>query len=188
MNVAIYCGSSFGNDIIYEESTRILAKKLALKKLNIVYGGSLQGLMGIISNESLKHNNMVTGVITYDLVTKEIENKNITKIYKVDTMNQRKAKMEELADAFIAIPGGYGTLDETFSVLTPAQIGHHEKPFAFYNVNGYYDKLIDFLENCVKEGFIGKNFVDMLIISDNIDEIISKIQSYKAPKNKWVKE
>jgi uncharacterized protein (TIGR00730 family) len=188
MNIAIYCGSSFGNNLIYEESTKILAKKLALKKFNIVYGGSLQGLMGIISNESLKHNNIVTGVITYDLVTKEIENKNITKIYKVDTMNQRKAKMEELADAFISIPGGYGTLDETFSVLTAAQIGYHEKPFAFYNVNGYYNKLIDFLENCVKEGFIGKNFVDMLIVSDNVDEIISRIESYKAPQSKWEKE
>ena len=188
MNIAIYCGSSFGNDLIYEESTKILAKKLALKKFNIVYGGSLQGLMGIISNESLKHNNIVTGVITYDLVTKEIENKNITKIYKVNTMNERKAKMEELADAFIAIPGGYGTLDETFSVLTAAQIGHHEKPFAFYTVNGYYNKLIDFLENCVKEGFVGKNFVDMLIVSDDVDEIINRIESYKAPQSKWEKE
>ena len=188
MNIAIYCGSSFGNDLIYEESTKILAKKLALKKFNIVYGDSFQGLMGIISKESLKHNNIVADVITYDLVTKEIENKNITKIYKVNTMNERKAKMEELADAFIAIPGGYGTLDETFSVLTAAQIGHHEKPFAFYNVNGYYNKLIDFLENCVKEGFVGKNFVDMLIVSDDVDEIISRIESYKAPQSKWEKE
>ena len=126
MNVAIYCGSSFGNNKIYEESTKVLAKKLALKKFNIVYGGSLQGLMGIISNESLKHNNTVTGVITYDLVSKEIENKNITKIYKVDTMNQRKEKMEELADAFITIPGGYGTFEEIFSVISAAQLGYHQ--------------------------------------------------------------
>ena len=187
MNIAIYCGSSFGKSDEYVEKTKILAQKLALKNYNIVYGGSLQGLMGIVSNESLKYNNTVTGVITYDLVTKEIENKNITKIYKVDTMNQRKAKMEELSDAFIAIPGGYGTLDETFSVLTAAQIGYHEKPFAFYNVNGYYNKLIDFLENCVKEGFVGKKFLDMLIISDNVDEIISRIESYKAPQSKWAK-
>ena len=90
MNVAIYCGSSLGNNKIYEESTKLLAQKLVQKDFKIVYGGSLQGLMGIISNESLKLNNSVTGVITHDLVSKELENTNITKIYKVDTMNQRK--------------------------------------------------------------------------------------------------
>ncbi len=186
MNIAIYCGSSFGNDKAYEEKTKNLAQKLAERKHNLVYGGSLQGLMGVVSNEFLKHNNTVTGVITYDLVSKEIENTNITKIYKVDTMNQRKEKMEELADAFIAIPGGYGTFEEIFSVISVAMLGHHEKPSAFYNINGYYDKLIEFLENCVKEGFIKKDFVDMLIVSDDIDDILNRIETYKAPKSKWV--
>lgn len=187
MNVAIYCGSSLGNNEIYEESTKILAKKLAEKKFNIVYGGSLQGLMGTISNESIKYNNMVIGVITYDLVSKEIENKNISTIYKVETMNQRKEKMEELADAFIAIPGGYGTFEEIFNIMSAAQLGYHQKPCAFYNINNYYTKLIEFLENAVKEGFVRKDFVDMLIVSDDIDEIIYRIETYKAPKTKWEK-
>ena len=185
MNVAIYCGSSFGNDKIYEEQTKVLAQKLALKKLNIVYGGSLQGLMGIVSNESLKCNNSVTGVITFDLINKELENKNLTKIYRVNNMDERKAKMEELSDAFIAMPGGYGTFDEIFDVITATQIGYHKKPCAFFNINGYYDKLLDFLRNCVNEGFIKKEYVDMLIVSDNIDEIIEKILNYNAPKDKW---
>ena len=185
MNVAIYCGSSFGNDKIYEESTKLLAQKLANKDFKIVYGGSLQGLMGIISNESLKFNNTVTGVITHDLINKEIENKNITKIYKVETINQRKEKMEELSDAFIAMPGGYGTFDEIFEVISSAQIGYHKKPCAFFNINGYYDHLMSFLRNCVKEGFIKESFVEMLIVSDDVDELIEKILSYKAPKNKW---
>ena len=185
MNVAIYCGSSFGNNKIYEETTKLLAQKLAQKKINIVYGGSLQGLMGVISNESLRLNNKVIGVITHDLVSKEIENKNITQIYRVDTMNQRKEKMAELADAFIAIPGGYGTLEEIFDVITSAQIGYHKKPCAFLNINGYYDKLLEFLKNSVKEGFIAKDYVDMLIVSDDIDEILEKISTYKAPKDKW---
>ncbi|BAK73808.1 MAG: TIGR00730 family Rossman fold protein [Arcobacter sp.] len=185
MNIAIYCGSSFGNNKIYEEQTKVLAQKLALKNLNIVYGGSLQGLMGIVSNESIRYKNVVIGVITYDLVDKEIENKNITKIYKVNTINQRKEKMEELSDAFITLPGGYGTFEEIFEVLSSTQIGYHKKPCAFYNINGYYDKLIDFLNNCVKEGFIKKDYVDMLIVSDDIDEIIERIINYKAPKNKW---
>ena len=187
MNVAIYCGSSFGNDKIYEESTKLLAQKLAQKDLNIVYGGSVQGLMGIISNESLKFNNKVTGVITYHLKDKEIENKNISEIYTVETINQRKEKMEELSDAFIAMPGGYGTFDEIFEVISSAQIGYHKKPCVFFNINGYYDYLIAFLKNCVKEGFINETYVDMLIVSDNIDEIIEKILTYQAPKAKWEK-
>ena len=187
MNVAIYCGSSFGDDKIYEESTKLLAQRLAENNLNIIYGGSIQGLMGIISNESLKFNNTVTGVITHDLINKEIENKNITKIYKVETINQSKEKMEELSDAFIAMPGGYGTFEEIFEVISSAQIGYHKKPCAFFNINGYYDHLMSFLRNCVKEGFIKETYVNMLIVSDDIDEIIEKILAYQAPKAKWEK-
>lgn len=187
MNIAIYCGSSFGNNKIYEESTKLLAEKLAEKSFNIVYGGSMQGLMGIISNESLKFSNTVIGVITHDLVNKEIENKNISKIYKVETINQRKEKMEELSDAFIAMPGGYGTFEEIFEAISSAQVGYHQKPCVFFNINGYYDHLIAFLKNCVKEGFIKEHYVNMLIVSDDIDEIIEKISTYSAPKNKWEK-
>mgnify|MGYP000679860262 FL=1 len=125
--------------------------------------------------------------IIYNLINKEIENKNITKIYKVETINQRKEKMEELSDAFIAMPGGYGTFDEIFEVISSAQIGYHKKPCVFFNINGYYDYLIAFLKNCVKEGFIKETYVDMLIVSDNIDEIIEKILTYQAPKAKWEK-
>ena len=185
MNVAIYCGSAFGNNKIYEDSAKELAKKLAFENINIVYGGSVQGLMGIVSNESMKCNNTVTGVITHDLSNKEIENKNISKIYKVNTINERKEKMEELADGFIVLPGGYGTFEEIFEVLSNAQIGYHKKPCAFLNVNNYYDFLIKFLENCVNEGFIKKDYIDMLIVSDDIEEIIKKIKNYKAPKSKW---
>ncbi len=187
MNVAIYCGSAFGNGDIYQEMTIKLAHKLASENINIVYGGSKQGLMGIISNESLKLNNKVIGVITYDLAEKELENTNITTIYKVHTISERKTKMEELSDAFIALPGGYGTFDEIFDVISSAQIGYHQKPSIFFNINGYYDKLIDFLYSCVENGFIAKRFVDMLIVSDDIDEIIEKIKKYEAPKAKWEK-
>ena len=187
MTVAVYCGSAFGNNEIYQETAKLLAQKLALEKIAIVYGGSVQGLMGIISNESMNLGNSVTGVITYDLSNKEIENKNISKIYKVNTINERKEKMEDLADAFIVLSGGYGTFEEIFEVLSNAQIGYHKKPCAFLNVNGYYDYLIKFLQNCVNEKFIKKDYVDMLIVSDNINEIIEKILTYKAPKGKWEK-
>lgn len=187
MNVAIYCGSSFGNDKIYEEQTKLLAYTLSKNCMNIVYGGSIQGLMGIISNESLKHNNKVIGVITYDLANKEIENKNISQIIKVETIRQRKEKMEELSDVFIALPGGFGTFEEIFEILSYAQIGYHKKPCAFLNINGYYDHLLKFLQNCQIEGFIDKRFIDMIIVSNDIEIIIEKIKNYQAPKAKWEK-
>ena len=125
MNVAIYCGSAFGNSKIYEEKTIELAEKLYKNSINIVYGGSKQGLMGIVSNKSLSLGNKVTGVITFDLVGKELENTNISKIYKVESMKERKAKMEELSDAFIALPGGYGTFEEIIDVIASSQIHVH---------------------------------------------------------------
>jgi uncharacterized protein (TIGR00730 family) len=187
MNIAIYCGSSFGNNKVYEEKAKELAQKLANNNFNIVYGGSKQGLMGVVSNESLRVGNSVIGVITYDLSSKELENTNITKIYKVDTMSQRKAKMEELSSAFIALPGAYGTFEEIVDVIASAQIGYHKKPCAFLNIGGFYNKLIEFFYQSSENGFMDRRFVDMLIISDDIDEIIEKIKNYEAPKAKWDK-
>lgn len=185
MRVAIYCGSAFGDNDIYQQTAKLLAQKLSSENINIVYGGSVQGLMGIVSNEAMSLGNNVIGVITHDLSNKEIENRNLSELYKVNTINERKEKMESLADAFIVLPGGYGTFEEIFEVLSNAQIGYHKKPCAFLNVNNYYNHLVKFLQNCVTEGFIKKDYVEMLIVSDDIDEIIQKIKDYKAPKSKW---
>jgi len=187
MYIAVYCGSALGNNKNYEKQTILLAKKLAQNGFKIVYGGSEQGLMGIISNESLELGSSVIGVITYDLIEKELENSKISTIYKVNSLKDRKAKMEELSDAFIALPGGYGTLEEIIDVITAAQLGYHKKPCAFLNIDGYYDKFIEFLYSCSESGFIEKRFVDMLIVSEDIDEIIEKIKLYEAPKAKWDK-
>ncbi|WP_419770851.1 MAG: TIGR00730 family Rossman fold protein [Candidatus Marinarcus sp.] len=185
MNIAIYCGSSFGNKKIYTEATKKLARELSQRGINIVYGGSNQGLMGVVSDEAMAHNNKVIGVIPYSLVNKEIENKNISEIHKVQSMNHRKEKMEDLSDAFIAMPGGYGTLDEMFEVLSEAQLGKHKKACAFYNIDGYYDKLMEFLYGCVKNGFMNKRFVDMIIISDDPAVLVDKILAFTPVKNKW---
>jgi len=187
MNIAVYCGSSFGENKIYEESCKRLIKEFANNNFSIVYGGSKSGLMGTISNTAIALNMNVTGVITENLALKEIENKNITKTYKVNDIKQRKHKMEELSDGFIALPGGFGTLDEIFEVLTLNQIGEHVKPCAFYNVNGFFDKLIEFLEFSSEEGFIDKRFIEMIIISDDEKEIVKNFKNYQAPKNKWLK-
>lgn len=185
MKIAIYCGSSFGNNEIYSKKAIEVAKALAKHKLDMVYGGSVSGLMGIISNEALKNGVKVTGVITHTLESKEISNKNLKELYKVNMIRERKALMESLSDAFIAMPGGYGTFEEIFEVISNTQMGEHKKPCAFYNINGYYDKLLQFLYSCSKEGFFHKKYVDMLIVSDNIEEIIEKIKQYKAPNAKW---
>jgi len=187
MNIAVYCGSSLGKNKTYENSCKKLIKEFSQNNFNIVYGGSQSGLMGTISNEAIKLNMEVIGVITQDLADKERENKNISKIFKVENIKQRKNKMEELSDGFIALPGGFGTFDEIFEVLTLNQIGEYIKPCAFFNVNGFYDKLIEFLYNSSEEGFIEKRFVEMIIISDDEKEIVEKLQNYKGPKNKWFK-
>ncbi|WP_072681984.1 TIGR00730 family Rossman fold protein [Arcobacter sp. LA11] len=185
MNIAIYCGSSFGNEKIYEEKAKEIINYLSKKNVSIVYGGSKSGLMGTISNEAIKLNMQIHGVIPKDLANKEILNNNISNIYYVNDIRERKAKMEELSDAFIAIPGGYGTLEEISEVFTSIQIGSHNKPCALYNQNGYYNKLIGFLENCVIEGFIKQEHLDAIIISDDISFIYNSFLKYKAPKSKW---
>jgi len=185
MNIAIYCGSSFGNEKIYEEKAKEIINYLSTKDVSIIYGGSKSGLMGTISNQAIKLKMKVQGVIPKNLADKEILNDTISTIYYVKDIRERKAKMEELSDAFIAIPGGYGTLEEISEVFTSIQIGSHRKPCALYNQNGYYDKLIEFLDNCVKEGFIMKEHLDAIIISDDINYIYNTFLKYKAPKNKW---
>ncbi|AXX92043.1 TIGR00730 family Rossman fold protein [Malaciobacter molluscorum LMG 25693] len=185
MQVAIYCGSKNSSNKIYEQKAIQLINTFKEHSFSLVYGGSVSGLMGTISNQAIKNNLQVTGVITYDLIKKEIANEKIKTLYKVNTIKDRKALMEELSDAFIAMPGGYGTFEEIFEVISNAQIGYHKKPCAFYNVNGYYNKLVEFLNTCVKEGFIDKRFVDMLIISDNPNEICERILNFKPIKAKW---
>ncbi len=185
MNIAIYCGSSFGNNRIYEKKAKDLIKYLSKKNATIIYGGSKSGLMGTISEEAIKLNLEVHGVITHYLADKEIENSAITKLYKVSNIRERKAKMEELAEVFIAFPGGFGTLEEITEVFTSIQIGTHTKPCALYNINGYFDELISFLENCVNEGFIQKKHFDAIIVSDDIEYIYNSFLEYKAPKSKW---
>lgn len=185
MKVAIYCGSKKGSNKIYEQKALQLINTFKQYSFSLVYGGSVSGLMGTISNQAIKNNLQVTGVITYDLIKKELANEKLNELYKVNTIRERKALMEELSDAFIAMPGGYGTFEEIFEVISNAQIGYHKKPCAFYNVNGYYDNLVNFLNTCVNENFIDKRFIDMLIISDDPEEICKRILNYKPVKAKW---
>ncbi|QDF28583.1 LOG family protein [Halarcobacter anaerophilus] len=185
MNIAIYCGTSFGDNPIYKEKAINLIDYLSKKDVSIVYGGSKSGLMGLISNEAMSLNMKVYGVITYTLATQEIENTNITKLEKVATIRERKERMEELADAFIALPGGFGTLEEVSEIFTAIQVGTTNKPCALFNINGYFDKLIDYLKFCKDEGFLLQEHLDSLIVSDDINYIYKKLKNHQAPKSKW---
>ncbi|WP_320033568.1 TIGR00730 family Rossman fold protein [Halarcobacter sp.] len=185
MNVAIYCGTAFGESPIYKEKTIELINYLNEKDSKIVYGGSKVGLMGVVSNHAMSLGMDVYGVITHGLANKELENENITKLYKVETIRERKAMMEDLADSFIAMPGGFGTLEEITEIFTTIQIGNSKKPCALYNVNGYYDKFIEYLNFCENEGFLLKEHLDSIIVSDDIEYIYKCFENYTPPKNKW---
>lgn len=185
MRIAVYCGSSSGNDPIYEETTKELGKFLAQNNIDVVYGGGKVGLMGVIASSVLEHGGKVYGVIPEKLKEKELSHDELTELHVVKDMHERKAKMIELSDAFIALAGGAGTLEEFVEVWTWAQLGFQNKPCALYNVNGFYDKLIETLSGFSQEGFLKQDYVDMIINSDDKQELLDSILNYKAPKLKW---
>jgi len=185
VKIAIYCGSSFGKDDSFKNEAINIVSYLKSKNDSIVYGGSESGIMGVISNHALSLDMEVIGVITNKLASLERENKHLHNIIKVETIRERKEIMLLKSDAFLVLPGGLGTLDEIFEVLTLIQVGDINKPCAFFNLNGYYDKLKEFLYSCVENGFIQKRFVDMILFDDQISNIHSHFTNYKKVKAKW---
>lgn len=173
MKVAVYCGSAMGKSAIYAEKAYELGKALANTGIGLVYGGANSGLMGKVADAVLEGNGEVIGVMPTHLQLKERLHDNLTETYMVDSMHSRKEKMVELADAFIAIPGGCGTLDEYFEVFTWSQIGIHTKPVILYNMNGFYDALIQHFEKMKEEGFIRESQHNILQIASSVDEIFS---------------
>ena len=163
----VFCGSSHGNDPLYEKSTRELATQLAYAKMDLIYGGGSIGLMGVLADQMLAHGRKVTGIIPKMIYDWEVGHKGITKLEIVEDMHERKARMAALGDAFIALPGGIGTLEEIIEAFTWLQLGYHSKPCMFYNVRGYYDYLLLMMDHMTKEGFLKKSQRDSLIISDD---------------------
>jgi uncharacterized protein (TIGR00730 family) len=152
-SICIFAGSSLGNSPEYKEKVRELGRRIAIKGFSIVYGGSVNGLMGEIANEVLANGGEVIGIMPRGLIKEENVHSKLTQLIEVDTMHERKAKMSELADGYIALPGGLGTLEELFEVLCWAQIGIHQKPIGILNVNGYYDSLLSLVNHCIQTGF-----------------------------------
>lgn len=179
MNVAIYCGSQTGKSPIYMEKAKELGAQLASASIGIVYGGSNVGLMGAVADAALANNGKVIGIMPEHLQKREIAHLHLTEIHFVDSMHVRKKKMIDLSDAFIALPGGCGTLDEYFEVFTWSQIGIHSKPIILYNINGFYDSIIQHFEKMIEEGFIRESQHSLLQIATSVDEVFSILQYTK---------
>lgn len=169
--VCVYCGSSTGKNPVFAEMARNLGKKLASRHIELVYGGGAVGLMNVLADAVLSYGGKVHGVIPEHLIQRA--HGNLTALHVTDSMHERKAMMEELSDAFIALPGGFGTLEELLETITWVQLGLHEKPVLIFNIDGYYDKLIEFLSNAVENGFIKPENYKSINIVTSVDGCIN---------------
>ena len=178
-SLALYCGSSTGNNPAYAQEAARFGEMCAQKSLTLYYGGGSIGLMGAAANAALAHGGKVIGVAP-DFFTKgEVLATNITEMILVKTMSERKQLLEEKADAFVVFPGGYGTMDELFEMITDAQLGLHFKPIAVYNYLGFYDLLLKQLEKFMEEGFLRPFHHSLLISAGNLDELFEKLDAYE---------
>lgn len=184
--ICVFCASSLGNDPVYTETAFELGKILAENKIDLIYGGAQVGLMGKIAEGCLSGNGKVIGIIPEFLKTKEIVHSNLSELITVKTMHERKAMMHDKSDAFIALPGGFGTMEELFEILTWAQLNLHQKPVGVLNINGYYDALIQLVETMIAAGLLNEQYKGMLLISDSIEDLISQMNLYEVPSVlKW---
>jgi len=185
-NIAVFCGSNTGNNPVFKQTAYELGKKLAECNAGLIYGGAKVGLMGAVANGVLENGGRVIGVLPGFLKEKELEHTMLSEIVLVDGMHERKARMYEMSDAAITLPGGFGTLDETFEFLTWAQLALHRKPTGILNVEGYYNKLIDFIKVSVESGFVKPEYRDLFIVEESIDELLQCMAKYTPPLNdKW---
>lgn len=185
--ITVFCGSSFGTDSIYKDQAIALGNALAKNGIELVYGGANVGLMGAVADGVLSEGGKVIGVLPHFLQSKEIAHVGLTELILVETMHERKTKMNELCDGVIALPGGFGTLEEFFEMLTWAQLGLHKKPIAILNIDGFYDSLKVLIQVMVDKGFLKPVNQEMLLVSDNIEELLTKMSAYVAPEvGKWI--
>ena len=185
--ICVFCGSSPGRHAAYADSARALGALLAREGIGVVYGGANVGVMGALADAVRGAGGEVIGVIPQALVEREVAHTALDDLRIVGSMHERKALMAELSDAFIALPGGIGTLEELFEVWTWAQLGSHDKPCALLNVQGFYDGLSSFLDHVVNEAFLRKKHRDMLLVANDPRMLLAAIRRYEAPSvTKWI--
>ncbi|AAY95998.1 TIGR00730 family Rossman fold protein [Pseudomonas protegens] len=185
-SVCVFCGASTGANPLYREAAQALGRAIAERRLTLVYGGGAVGLMGIVADAALAAGGEVIGIIPQSLKDKEIGHRGLTRLEVVDGMHARKARMAELSDAFIALPGGLGTLEELFEVWTWGQLGYHHKPLGLLEVNGFYEKLSGFLDHIVGEGFVRAPHRDMLQMSESPAGLLDALDAWQPTvPDKW---
>ena len=185
--LTVFCGSSFGTDDIFKSQATLLGKALAKRNIELVYGGANVGLMGAVADGVLSEGGKVIGVLPHFLKSKEIAHEYLTELILVDSMHERKTKMNELCDGVIALPGGFGTLEEFFEMLTWGQLGLHQKPIGVLNIDGFYNALLDLVQTMVDKGFLKQLNQEMLLVSENVEELLEKMKNYQAPtRGKWI--
>jgi uncharacterized protein (TIGR00730 family) len=186
--VCVFCGSSAGTRAVYRDAAGRLGELLAAGGLGLVYGGGHVGLMGVLADAVLQGGGEVIGVIPQALVDRELAQLNLSRLDVVETMHQRKARMADLADAFVALPGGYGTADELFEILTWSQLGLHAKPVGLLNVAGFFDPLRRWLDHTVREGFVREEHRELLLEAGSPEELLDLLRRYRPaePAPKWI--
>jgi uncharacterized protein (TIGR00730 family) len=186
-SICVFCGSSAGKDPAYAEAARQLGETLAERNITLVYGGGHVGLMGVVADAALGRGGEVIGVMPKALVDREISHAGLTKLHVVSSMHERKALMSELSEGFIALPGGNGTLEEFFEVLTWAQLGEHDKPCGLLNVAGYYDPLLTVFDNMVDQEFLKRVHRNLVLTETNPQTLLDRFDTYQPPKTvKWI--
>jgi len=187
-SIAVYCGSSAGINGIYRAETEKLGVMLASRGIEVVFGGGKVGLMGYLADAVLNSGGRVFGIIPGFLHVKEVAHDGLTEMITVDSMHERKKLIYDMSDAFIALPGGFGTLDELFEMLTWGQLGLHQKPVGILNVNDYFNPILEGIGNMVGEGFLKIENQDMIQVSDRAEELLNMMEQYQAPAlPKWIK-
>ncbi|HYC88763.1 MAG TPA: TIGR00730 family Rossman fold protein [Thermoanaerobaculia bacterium] len=185
--ICVFCGSNAGSEELYVEAARDLGRLFAREGIGLVYGGGSVGLMGELADAVLGAGGEVIGVIPHALWAREVGHRGLTDIHIVETMHERKAMMSDLADAFIALPGGLGTLEEIFEIWTWAQLGLHAKPLGFLDVNGFYTPLMQFLDRAARERFLREEHRAIAVVERDAEALLKRFDEWRPPRvQKWI--
>jgi len=183
--ICVFCGASAGRDPAYVAIAAAVGGELAGRSIEVVYGGGRLGLMGAVADAALAAGGRVVGVIPTGLVERELAHRGVDDLRIVGSLHERKAVMADLSDAFIALPGGLGTLEELAEVLSWGQLELHAKPIGLLNVRGYFDRLVDFIDHAIAEGFVPARHRDLLVVEEDLETLLARFDTWQAPEGRW---